>query len=240
MTQVPADAIRPASVSEPGIAAFANAASAYESWFQTPLGSYVDRLERAALERLLEGTPAAQVVEIGAGTGHVVIWLEALGHRVTAVEPSAAMRAQGIARGRDSVARWVDARAEQLPFATGSFDGAVMFTALEFVAEPLRALEQALRVIQPDGWLCVGYLNALSSWAAAYRRYGERGKQPWASARFFVREDLEQMVGRAADRSESAVRLSPAATAPFAAADAAGERAGNVAAMEVLLWRPIR
>lgn len=239
MTQVP-DSTRPAIVSTQGIAAFADAASAYESWFQTPLGSYVDRLERAALERLLEGTPVAQVVEIGAGTGHVALWLEALGHRVTAVEPSAAMRAQGIARGRDIAARWVDARAEQLPFATGSFDGAVMFTALEFVAEPVRAIEQALRVIQPDGWLCVGYLHALSSWAAAYRRYGERGKQPWAGARFFVREDLEQMVGRAADRSESAVRLSPAATAPFAAADAAGERAGNAAAMEVLLWRPIR
>jgi ubiquinone/menaquinone biosynthesis C-methylase UbiE len=150
------------------------------------------------------------------------------------------MRAQGIARGHDVIERWVGARAEQLPFAAGSFDGAVLFTALEFVAEPVRAIEQTLRVIRPDGWLCVGYLNALSAWAAAYRRYGERGKQPWVGARFFVREDLEQMVGRAADRSESAVRLSPAAIAPFAAADAAGERAGNVAAMDVLLWRRIR
>lgn len=226
----------PTAAGPPGVSAFANSAAAYEDWFRTPLGRYVDRCERAALERLLAGSANAGIVEIGAGTGHVTKWLCALGHRVTAVEPSAAMRAVGIAQCRGVDARWVDARAEQLPFGSGSFDGAAMFTVLEFVADPVRAIEEALRVIAPGGWLCVGYLNALSPWVAAYRRYGEQGKQPWASARFFAREDLERMVGRAADRSESAVRLSPAASAPFPAADAAGERAGNAPALELLLW----
>ena len=220
-----------------GIAAFHDAAKTYDAWFDTQLGHYVDRLEREAFERLLKGLVKGSVVEVGAGTGHVSRWLDELGHSVTAVEPCAAMRAFGVAHVQGTQIHWSDARAERLPFPSGSFDGAVFFTTLEFVDDPARSLEEALRVLRPNGWLAIGCLHALSPWVAMYRRYGEQGRLPWASARYFVRDDLERMVGRTAERVGSAVHLAPGASAPLDDANTAGKRAGNAPAIELLLWR---
>ena len=227
---------------EAGVAAFDAVAATYDDWFETPLGSYVDGQERAALARLLDGLDGDEVVEIGAGTGHVASWLDRLGFHVKAVEPSTAMRTRGRERAiEDGIDRarleWIDARAEALPFDAQSFAGAVFFTSLEFVSSPNRALAEARRVVRSGGWLAIGFLHALSPWAAMYRRSAERGRQPWSSARFYVTEDLEALVGQPADRKESVVHLAPGARAPFEEADRAGKRAGNPPAMQALLWR---
>ena len=44
--------------------------------------------------------------------------------------------------------RWCGARAENLPFDAASFDGALLFTTLEFVHDPVRALQEAMQVIR--------------------------------------------------------------------------------------------
>ena len=82
-----------------GVAAFTGMADSYDAWFQSGLGAFVDAGEHAAFERLLEAAGVlpdagggAEVIEIGAGTGHVCQWLLARGFSVVAVEPSAAMR----------------------------------------------------------------------------------------------------------------------------------------------------
>jgi SAM-dependent methyltransferase len=61
--------------------------------------------------------PAGTVLNVGAGAGSY----EPAGRQVTPVEPSASMRAQRPA----SLAAAVDAIAEKLPFADGSFDAAM-------------------------------------------------------------------------------------------------------------------
>jgi ubiquinone/menaquinone biosynthesis C-methylase UbiE len=136
--------------------------------------------------------------------------------------------------------RWVTAAGEQLPFPDCRFDGALLFTTIEFVADPGRVVKEAFRVIRPEGWVAVGYLNAVSPWVALYRHLGDAGQAPWTAARFFTRDDVEQLAGRVPDAFDEAVHLAPGAKPPLPDADAAGRHAGNDPALGLLLWRNTR
>lgn len=216
---------------------FSDLAGSYDSWFETPLGAFVDTQELTALRSVLEGLPCSSVLEVGAGTGHVSRALVSWGARVVALEPSGAMRSVGRERSRGLPIAWFAGLGESLPFADGSFDGVLLFATLEFVAEPARVLGEAFRVAVPGGWVAVGALGAASSWVARYRLEGDRGRQPWTVARFFAREELEALAGRPCDRVAEAVWLGPGAEPPFDEADRAGRRAGHPAGFLVALWR---
>jgi ubiquinone/menaquinone biosynthesis C-methylase UbiE len=146
------------------------------------------------------------------------------------------MREEGRRQTEAWSIHWCDALAEQLPFRDASFDGALLFASLEFVQDPARALHEAMRVVRRQGWVIVGFLHALSPWAALYHYRARRGEMPWAAAQFFTRDDVERDMGRPAAQSETAVYLAPQAVAPLLEAERAGMRAGNIAAVEILRW----
>jgi ubiquinone/menaquinone biosynthesis C-methylase UbiE len=131
-----------------GVEAFTAAASAYETGFASPLGAFIDELEKQALARILRGVGGASVLEISAGNGHMSAWLTGRGYHVLAVEPSAAMREEGGRQTAGLPIRWCDARAEHLPFDAASFAGALLFTTLEFVHDPVRALQEAMWLVE--------------------------------------------------------------------------------------------
>ncbi|WP_407561186.1 MerR family transcriptional regulator [Streptomyces sp. 184] len=81
---------------------------------------------------------ARTVLNVGAGTGSY----EPLDRDVTAVEPSAVMRAQ---RPRGA-ARCVSAGAERLPFADGSFDAAMAVSTVHHWPDPVAGLREMRRV----------------------------------------------------------------------------------------------
>ncbi|MFN3179539.1 MAG: class I SAM-dependent methyltransferase, partial [Thermus sp.] len=133
-------------------------------------------------------------------------------------------------------AKWVEGHGEALPFPETSFDVVLLFTVLEFVEDVEKTLSEARRVLKPGGRLLVGILEALSPWAALYRRLGERGVLPWTQARFLTREDLKDLLGPPEAEGE-AVFLAPEAQPPFFEADRAGRRAGNRGALYLGRWR---
>ena len=81
---------------------------------------------------------ARTVLNVGAGTGSY----EPPGRDVTAVEPSALMRAQRPAGAAPCVA----ATAEHLPFADQSFDAAMAFATIHHWPDPVAGLREMRRV----------------------------------------------------------------------------------------------
>ena len=81
---------------------------------------------------------ARTVLNVGAGTGSY----EPPGRDVTAVEPSAVMRAQRPA----GTAPCVDAVAESLPFGDQSFDAAMAFATIDHWQDPIAGLREMQRV----------------------------------------------------------------------------------------------
>jgi SAM-dependent methyltransferase len=210
-------------------------ATDYEAWFTTAIGAFVDDLECGALGHILGDTAPGVVADIGAGTGHFARVL-AVRHEIIAVEPSLVMCHEGRSRGAGLPIRWCAGVGEHLPLAECSVDGALVMTTLAWVEDPQRCVVEARRVVRPGGWLVIGFLSALSPWAALYRGLADEGIEPWSSARFFTRVDIENLVGAAPVSAEGVVHLAPQACEPWAAAEEAGRRAGNHPALEVLRW----
>jgi ubiquinone/menaquinone biosynthesis C-methylase UbiE len=107
------------------------------------------------IRRQLLGGPRGHVLEVGAGTGANFPYYRSCGHRypVVATEPDAHM----LKRARRRLAKLglhIDlhqARAEQLPFADGSFDTVICSLALCTVQDPDRSLAEIHRVLKPGG-----------------------------------------------------------------------------------------
>jgi SAM-dependent methyltransferase len=102
--------------------------------------------------RWLVGDAPADVVDLGAGTGKLTRGLAALGHRVTAVEPLAEMRAE-LGTAVPGI-RALEGSAEAIPLPDGAADVvtcAQSFHWFEYAA----ALPEITRVLRPDGVLAL-------------------------------------------------------------------------------------
>ena len=112
----------------------------------------------------LDTKPPGAIIEIGAGTGNYANALAESGYRLTALEPSATMRAQ--AKPHPGVS-WKDGLAENLPYKDRAFDAAIMVLSAHHFSDLPLALSEALRVtrfgrlvmftfdpdLDPDFWL---------------------------------------------------------------------------------------
>ena len=91
-----------------------------------------------------------RVLELGAGTGHVMLQLASrcatFGVDISA---AAVQRAREVA----PTATLVRARGEALPFATATFDGAIARHVLEHVPDPRQAVAELRRVLRPGAVL---------------------------------------------------------------------------------------
>ena len=100
-----------------------------------------------------------RVLEVGAGSGHLLASLEA---RVRiAADLSPHMLRAGAHRNR--VAR-AAAEAARLPFPPATFDGALSVNMLEHVADPRAVVAEAARVLQPGAPLLLVTPNGGVAW----------------------------------------------------------------------------
>jgi len=102
--------------------------------------------------RWLVGAEPADVVDLGAGTGKLTRALVALGHRVTAVEPLAEMRAElELAVSGVTV---LGGRAEELPLPDGAADVVTCGQAFHWF-DHARSVPEIARVLRPGGRLAL-------------------------------------------------------------------------------------
>jgi len=109
---------------------------------------------------VLPHVTGARVVELGFGTGVLLVAMAARGWQVVGVEPSAAMHRAASRRlaGQSTVIPRIRARAQQLPFRTASVDALVCTFAAGFILEQ-DTLREAWRVLTPQGRLVVAGLQ---------------------------------------------------------------------------------
>jgi SAM-dependent methyltransferase len=143
-----------------------------EHW--TSLNAYLDVAARVDCVRRVEtklgvDLRTCRVLEIGSGMGLFVAVARRLGIDCIGVEPGA----NSYAHLRAGIDELLSANGlppgailrepgEILPFADGSFDVVVSFQVLEHVADPVRCLAEAVRVLRPGGRLFMDMPNHFS------------------------------------------------------------------------------
>ena len=90
------------------------------------------------------------VLDVATGTGLVAAELLRCGHRVTGIDQSAGMLAR--ARRRfDGRVEFVEASADDLPFADATFDHLTVTYLLRYVDDPAATLRELARVVRTGG-----------------------------------------------------------------------------------------
>lgn len=104
--------------------------------------------------------PDALALDVGAGSGRDAAWLEQLGYEVVAVEPAAAMRAEGERRHTSARIRWLD---DRLPGLTAihrlglAFDLILISGVWQHVApgDRARAFRKLSSLLKPGGQMLI-------------------------------------------------------------------------------------
>ncbi|MFD1261039.1 methyltransferase domain-containing protein [Entomomonas asaccharolytica] len=114
---------------------------------------------QADLRSILPNTPI-RILDIGAGLGHISLWLAEQGHHVTVTEPSAVMlegaREQFKQAGLN--ATFIEQPWQQLDFAE-PFDLVICHAVLEWLADPLSILNTLKQLTHKKGWLSLAFYN---------------------------------------------------------------------------------
>ena len=102
--------------------------------------------------RSLLGLPvAAQILDVGGGTGRVAQALRGPADEVVVMDESAAMLQQAGLKGLPAVR----GQAESLPFADGAFAGILVVDAFHHLQDQQQAAVELLRVLAPSGRLVI-------------------------------------------------------------------------------------
>ena len=156
--------------------------------------------------------PGTRFLDVGCGTGNYTLALAANGARLTGLDPSATMleaarRKAGREPSGDRV-DWCQARAEAMPFADGTFTGAVAVLCLHHLVDIGAAVREVGRVLDARR----GRFVIFTSTRAQMRRYWLGRYFPTLMARSIERMPDEAEVRAALD----AAGLGSIGTEPYA------------------------
>lgn len=117
-------------------------------------------LDPVMLPRAL-ATGAKSALDVGCGEGRFCRLLKANGIATTGIDPTPALLER--ARECDADGAYVEASAENLPFAKESYDLAVSYLSLIDIPDHARGIGEMTRVLKPGGTLLVANLNSFNT-----------------------------------------------------------------------------
>ncbi len=166
-------------------------AIAYEKWFNKKRNVHKASLETRLMLHMLKPLRNETLLDIGCGTGVSILPLLKEGIQVTGLDPSPYMLdiAYKNIKNRADLYRGF---AEDLPFEDNSFNHASLFTTLEFVDDPQKAIEEACRIAKDR--LFIGVLNSYALKGIQRRVKGIFNESLYNKARFFNIWELKQMI----------------------------------------------
>ncbi len=166
-------------------------ATAYEKWFNTRQHQFVASLEIQLMLDMLKPLHTDTVLDIGCGTGASLLPLVEEGIDTTGLDPSPYMLDIAYKNVKDK-ADLYRGFGEDLPFDDNSFNHALLFTTLEFVDDPKKALQEACRVAKDR--IFIGVLNRYAIKGIERRLKGIFSETIYNKARFFSIWELKQYI----------------------------------------------
>lgn len=149
----------------------------YDQWFDKHPDAYNAELE--AIKAIIPQTKLS--IEIGVGTGK---FAKPLGIPL-GIEPSEKMAERAKSQGITVV----KAISEDMPFHNDSFEVVLMVTTICFVNDPLRAIQEAYRVLKPHGCCIIAIIDKNSPLGKQYIQKKDKSKF-YNSATFFSTSEI--------------------------------------------------
>jgi ubiquinone/menaquinone biosynthesis C-methylase UbiE len=155
---------------------FDNWPERYDQWFTTPIGKLVREYEKELIISLLKPKKGDKILDAGCGTG--VFTNDILEHGALAfgIDISLPM----LTRAGEKLEGYPFFKTLGtmicLPFGEDTFDKAVSITALEFIEDGRKAVDELFRVTKRGGSILVATLNSLSPWAEQRREEAKKGQ----------------------------------------------------------------
>jgi ubiquinone/menaquinone biosynthesis C-methylase UbiE len=153
----------------------------YDSWYDRNNFAFLSEI--AAIKKVL---PFGRGLEIGVGTGR---FAASLGISM-GIDPSLNML--DIARDRGVNVRF--GYGQDIPFSNEAFDYAALIITLCFVKDPKKVLQEARRVIKPNGTLIVAIVDKKSLLGKFYQR---KKSLFYDQANFFNVEEVTALLKKA-------------------------------------------
>jgi ubiquinone/menaquinone biosynthesis C-methylase UbiE len=165
----------------------------YDQWFTTPLGNLIKRYEGELISDYLRPAPGETILDAGCGTGIFTSGILSSGSQVVGLDLSLPMLRLAEKKFREYPFHAILGNMISLPFKDCSFDKVVSITALEFIPDAKRTVDELFRVAKKGGIIVVATLNSLSSWAVRRIGEGKRGHAIFTKAIFRSPEELRSL-----------------------------------------------
>jgi len=136
-----------------------NTARSCDDWLKSPIGDYVNSREKKLILTLLAPKEGEKLLDVGCKTGNNLLFLRRAGCDVTGIDSSLSMLETARKKLGDR-ADFYSGSPEDLPFSDNEFDVVTLINCLEFVENPQKAIEEAIRVSRERVFL--GFLNKYS------------------------------------------------------------------------------
>ncbi len=164
----------------------------YAKWRSSRLGQVTDRLERQLLFEMLGSVAGKTLLDVGCGDGALTSDLARRSAYTTGLDadPATIAAARRRSETAGAQARFVEGRAERLPFGDATFDRVIAVAVLCFVEHAEQSVAEMARVLKPGGRLIIGELGRWSLFAAHRRIRGWLGNPTWRAAKFRSRLEL--------------------------------------------------
>ena len=166
-------------------------ALAYEKWLDKPDTRQALILELQLMRDMLRPAAGDSLLDIGCGTGVCLDTYLELGLKVTGLDASTYALDIALKKTGTRV-DFYRGFAEDLPFDDNSFNHACLFTTLEFVDDPQKALAEAFRVSKDR--VFIGVLNRYALKGVERRVKGIFNASIYNHARFFSVWELKHMI----------------------------------------------
>ena len=168
-------------------------AKKYDQWFETPMGRLIKGYESKLIFRMLAPEPGELILDAGCGTGIFTEDIIKTGARVVGLELAFDMLRRAVTKCSGQTFHSVIGDIQRLPFADTSFNKAISITAIEFIQDARRAVEELFRVTKPGGCIVVATLNSLSPWAQRRKEAAQKGHPLFKHAIFRSPDEIKSL-----------------------------------------------